>query len=215
MAKRERRSKKNQTGTSQRETGIGDNQMNDEQRYSLIGQYRPRYEKCLLAKKIADKDLKDLGKLVKADLGDDGMDQIKALIEGHTPEGEAAIKARIERDIQVLRWLGVPIGSQGDLFPDNDPTPIIERAFNEGKRQGLAGETHSNPHHHTTEAYRAHHDGYAAGQQTLAQGFKPLDNDNTPRGSIPHDEWHRRMREQNEAVEQAIKNNAVDSLIVN
>ena len=50
-------------------------------------------------------------------------------------------------------------------------------AFSEGKRQGLAGESIKNPHHHTTEAHRAHQAGYDAGQAINAGGIKPLDQE--------------------------------------
>jgi hypothetical protein len=152
--------------------------LSDDQRYSLLEQHRESYERKLAAKKAADKALKDIGKIIKSDLGKNGMAQIKALIEASTPEGEAAIRERISCDAQVLRWLGVPIGTQADFFPDTDRTPLTERAFNEGKRQGLAGESCSNPHHHATEAHRFHNDGYAEGQQTLAtKGFSKLSPD--------------------------------------
>lgn len=151
--------------------------LSDDQRYSLVEQHRGTHERLLAAKKAADAALKNHGKVVKADLGKAGMAQIRAVIEAQTPEGEAAIKARIEQDAQVLRWLGVPIGSQADMFP-TDRTPITERAYAEGKRQGLAGEKQSNPHAPSTEASREFLRGFADGQQTLAtKGFSKLGPD--------------------------------------
>lgn len=150
--------------------------ISDDQRYSLVEQHRQTHERLLAAKKAADNALKNHGKIVKADLGTAGLAQIKCLIEASTPDGEAAIKARIQQDAQVLRWLGVPIGTQTDFFPDNDRTPLTERAFKEGKRQGLAGEPINNPHHHTTAAHKSFNDGFAEGQTTLAtKGFSKLD----------------------------------------
>jgi hypothetical protein len=183
--------------------------LSDDQVYSLTEQHRKDYEIALAAKKSADKRLKDIGKIIKADLGKHGMAQIKALIEGASPEGTAAIKARIERDAQVLRWLGEPIGTQSEMFP-TDRTPLAERAFAEGKRQGLAGTRNENPHHQSTEAYHKHNEGYDAGQATLASGFKPLDN--TPKGSTPASDWQTRTREQNREVENAIKTGTVERL---
>lgn len=181
-------------------------ELSDDQRYSLAEQHREKYEILLAAKKKATNELQQFGIIVKADLGKDGLDQIKAIIEGKTPEGEAAIKARIERDVQVLRWLGVPIGTQTELFPTNDRTPITERSFAEGKRQGLAGENNNNPHHHTTEAHRAHNDGYAKGQEINASRIKKLDD--TPKGSVPREQWQKQLRENNDDVERQIKESA-------
>ncbi|MCC8963732.1 hypothetical protein H8A95_15790 [Bradyrhizobium sp. Pear76] len=101
------------------------------------------------------------------------------------------------------------------MFPSDDRTPLADRAFNEGKRQGLAGESCNNPHHVTTEAHRRHNDGYAVGQEQLAsKGFKKLDGedddeegDGRPRGSFTD-----QVRDQNDRVQQAIKTGTVDQL---
>ncbi len=181
--------------------------LSDDQRYSLVEQHRQTFERLLATKKAADAALRNHGKIVKADLGKHGIDEIKGVIEGATPEGEAVIKARIERDVRVLRWMQVPIGTMEDLFPTNDRTPLTERAFADGKRQGLAGERQNNPHHHTTEAHRFHNDGYASGQETLAtKGFSKTD------GAVPKDEWAKRTAEQNAAVTEAIKTGTVHQL---
>ena len=152
--------------------------ISDDQLYSLTEQHRKKYELVLEAKKKANKALIDLGKIIKADLGAKGLQDIKDLIALSTPEGETAMKAEMERQAKVMRWMNIPIGTQGGLFADADRTPLTERSFNEGKRQGLAGESNNNPHHHTTEAHRFHNDGWADGQKTLAtKGFAKLDPD--------------------------------------
>jgi hypothetical protein len=154
--------------------------ISDDQLYSLTEQHRQKYELVLDAKNKANKALIDYGKIIKSDLGAKGLQDIKDLIRLDTPEGEAAMKAEMERQARVLRWMGFPIGSQGALFGDTDRTPIAERAFNDGKRQGLAGERQNNPHHHTTEAAREHDRGFAEGQETLAtKGFSKLDPSDT------------------------------------
>jgi ribosome modulation factor len=185
--------------------------LSDDQRYSLVEQHRQTYERLTKAKDDAGNALKNFGRIVKADLGKDGMAEIKGVIEGSTPQGETAIKARIERDVRILRWMQVPIGTMEDLFPANDRTPITERAFKEGKRQGLAGESCDNPHHHTTEAHRSFESGYAEGQTTLAQkGFSKLAD--TPSGSMPRDQWAKKTAEETAAVEAAIKTGTVHLL---
>lgn len=152
--------------------------ISDDQIYSLTELHRQKYEVVLEARKKANKALIDLGKIIKSDLGAKGLQDIKDLIALSTPEGEATMKAEMERQARVMRWMNIPIGTQGGLFADADRTPIAERAFNEGKRQGLAGEPVSNPHHHTTEAAREHDRGFAEGQKTLAtKGFSKLDDD--------------------------------------
>lgn len=153
-------------------------EMSDDQLYSLTEQHRQKYERFLEAKHAANKALIDYGKIIKSDLGAKGLADIKGLIELATPEGEARMKADVERQVRLFRWMQVPIGSMGDMFADADRTPLTERAFNEGKRQGLAGEPVNNPHHHTTEAHRFHNDGWAEGQKAKAtKGFSKLEPD--------------------------------------
>jgi hypothetical protein len=203
------RNKKGEGGASTKPKTTAE-ALSDDQRYSLVEEHRQTYERLLAAKKTADNALKNHGKVIKADLGKHGMSQVQALIEASTPEGEAAVKERIRRDAEVLRWLGVPIGTQTDMFPV-DRTPAVERAYAEGKRQGLAGESCNNPHHHATEAHREHNRGYEDGQETMARnGFKKLDD--TPKGSVPREEWQRQTAADNEAVSEAIKSGTVHQL---
>lgn len=168
-------SKANKATTAPKQTA---DSISDDQLYSLTEQHRQKYELVLQKKKDANKALIDLGKIIKADLGAKGLQDIKDLIALSTPEGEATMKAEMERQVRVMRWMNIPIGTQGALFADADRTPIAERAYAEGKRQGLAGEKQSNPHAPSTEASREFLRGFADGQQTLAtKGFSKLGPD--------------------------------------
>jgi hypothetical protein len=90
-------------------------------------------------------------------------------------KGEERLKERIEEQLRIARWMGVPIGTQTDLFPEVDPTPIDDRAFTLGKMHGLAGEPRKPPHAPETSAYRRYMDGFSEGQDALARsGFKPF-----------------------------------------
>jgi ribosome modulation factor len=154
----------------------GANGMSDDRRYSLTNTHRKRYEELLALKKRADAELKIHCRDIKSDLGAKGLADIKDLIALATPEGEVAIKAEMERQARVLRWMNIPIGTQGSLF-ETDRRPIAERAFAEGRRAGLAGEPRNNPHHETSDAYSHYVDGFREGQEILAtSGFKPTDD---------------------------------------
>lgn len=168
------KSKKEKASSTPKQTA---ETISDDQLYSLTETHRQKYEIVLEAKNKANKALIDLGKIIKADLGAKGLQDIKDLIALDTPEGEAAMKAEVERRVRLLRWMQVPIGSMGDMFAETDRTPIKDRAFSEGKRQGLAGESINNPHHAATEAARAHQAGYDAGQAINAGGIKKLEPD--------------------------------------
>jgi hypothetical protein len=190
--------------------------ISDDQLEALFFQSKRDYEQNLATKKKADADFKNCCKRIKAELGKRGVAEIKLAIALGTDVGEADAKADIESTLRVMRWMGIPLGTQADLFPDNDPTPITDRAFAEGRRHGLAGEPRSNPHHHTTEAAHSYEGGFLEGQEVLGtKGFNPTDDSPQGSGSTPSDEWLRRTREQNEQVSQAIKSGTIDSLTQN
>jgi ribosome modulation factor len=149
--------------------------MSDDQRAKLTFQLKGKYERVLAAKKAADKALKDVGKEIKADLGKGGLQDIKDMIRLAEPEGEQELKDAMERRARVMRWLGMDVGHQSDMFADTDRRPITEKAFAEGKKAGLAGETHKNPYHQTNDGHQAWNDGYVEGQGVILARMKPLD----------------------------------------
>lgn len=150
--------------------------ISDDQLQALFFQSKRDYEKMLGIKKKADADFKTCCKRIKAEIGKRGVDEIKLAILLGDEEGEADAKGDIESTLRVMRWMGVALGTQADLFPDIDPTPITDRAFADGRRHALAGESRDNPHHHTTEAARSYESGYDKGQgEKITAGIKPLD----------------------------------------
>lgn len=155
----------------------GDNmpgKLTDEQRHALTAIHLGAYEKALKAKKKADADFKNACKLAKADLGEQAIPQIKLMIQLETPEGEAALKAKVQEQLQVMRWANVNIDFQGDLFPEVDRRDAEEKAFQEGKRAGLTGKSKQPPHHPGTPQYAAWMSGWEEGQTVVAGGFKPM-----------------------------------------
>lgn len=150
--------------------------ISEDQLQALFFQSKRDYERALGTKKKADADFKNCCKRIKAELGKRGVAEIKLAIMLGSDEGEADAKGDIESKLRVMRWMGLALGSQADLFPDIDPTPIVDRAFAEGRRHALAGEPRANPHHHTTEAARAYNAGYENGQEEkIRTGIKPIE----------------------------------------
>lgn len=145
--------------------------LNDEQMQALAFQHKTTYEKLLAAKKKADADLRNECKLIKAELGADGLDTIKDMIACDTEEGEAKLRATVERQIRVARWMGLPVGLQGSLFDDIDRTPAAEKARGEGKRAGMEAKPRKPPYDPSTEQYREWMAGYDEGQGHNAQKF--------------------------------------------
>ena len=129
------------------------------------------------AKKAADNALKQFGKEIKADLGKGGLQDIKDAIDLDTPEGEERLKEEMARRARVMRWMGLPIGSEPDMFGGPDRRPVTEKAFAEGKAAGLKAEPFRNPYHQTNPGNAEYAKGYEAGQKTNMAGFKQLDTE--------------------------------------
>jgi len=155
----------------------GHNQLSDEQVQALFFQHKKRYEAALAVKKKADADFKTSCKLAKSEIGDDAVERIKYAIELETEEGEAKLKARMERQAEVARWMGLPIGAQASLFGE-DRTPGDDRAFAEGKRAGMEGKERRPTYDVTTSQSRKWLEGYDAGQEVnrslMADAMMPL-----------------------------------------
>jgi len=169
---------KRATRAAPAEDGIGHNsgELTDEQRQKLHLQHKGKYEKTLKAKKAADADFRNACKLAKSELGDFAVLQIKLAIAMDSPEGELKIKARLEAEAQVLRWNGLPIGHQDELFGE-DRTPSVEKAFNAGKAAGMAGEHCKPPHDASTPQGQNWISGWNAGQAVNLGGIKQKADD--------------------------------------
>lgn len=154
------------------------NELSEEQLQGLMFRHKERYEHLLGLKKVADKSLKDFCKIIKADLGDGGLDDIKVAIQLETAEGEARFKERMERQARVARWMGLDLGTQGSLFGE-DRRPGEDKAFEEGKRAGMSGKERRPPTYDPSSPQaRAWLKGYDAGQEVnrslMQDAIKPL-----------------------------------------
>ena len=152
------------------EPGHNGGDMAEKDRKTLFFINRNVYVKLAAAKKAADAALKNHGKQIKADLGENGLAQIKEYERARTPEGKAKIQAEIEAKREAWRWAGLPVNTQADLF--GKLAPIDEEAFEAGEESGLCGETYNNPHDITSLAGRKYEEGWKSGQAQLFAGIK-------------------------------------------
>ncbi|RVC05816.1 hypothetical protein EN883_03940 [Mesorhizobium sp. M7A.F.Ca.AU.002.06.1.1] len=146
-------------------------QLSDDQLQGLTRQHAAKRAKLLEAEKKTKADRMNFDKIIKSDLGATGLANIKLLLDLETPEGEARIKADMERQAMVARWAGLAIGTQGALF-DQDRRPVEDRAFDDGKRDGMSGKTLATSHASGTEAYNKYVEGWHAGQAINAAGIR-------------------------------------------
>lgn len=203
--------------------GLGHNCLSDDDLQALFWQHKRAYVEALARKKDADAKFKNVCKTAKAELGDGSVEDIKTAIELETEEGEARISDRLKRVLRVSRWAGASIGTQFDMFDEGaDKTPADDRAFAEGKRDGLKGEPRKTDYHPSTSQYRRYMDGYQVGQEALVRSkIKPTANDDataapTDSGSdgeaepegLPRSDWQRQMREQVADGDRHIKDTA-------
>lgn len=143
---------------------------------------------AMAAKKEADAKFKNVCKGIKADLGKYGLDQIKDYEAAQTPEGLAELKAKRDASLQAMRFAGVPVNTQLDIFLDR--APLSERAYTEGEEAGLRGDTLANPYNEAStegqEFARGWHDGQGAlfagikQKQETAELIKGADNGEDP-----------------------------------
>lgn len=143
--------------------------IDDEYRALLFqpGGHLERYKDALASKKNADAHLKDVCKIARSELGPNAVKDIKLAIEAETPEGEESIKSRLESQLRVLRWIGLPVGHQGALFASVDLTPAVDKARADGNRAGFRGERCSPPYDPSVPQYSSWMDGWRAGQDIL------------------------------------------------
>lgn len=131
---------------------------------------RRDYLDAQAAQKAANSKMKLVGKAIKADLGKYGLDQIKAYEQAQTAEGLAELKARRDADIQAMRFAGVPVNTQLDIFTDR--VPLNERAYSDGEEAGLRGDTLSNPYNEASPEGQEYARGWHDGQGALFAGIK-------------------------------------------
>lgn len=147
------------------------NELTDEQRHALFENNFAKYLVLSAAAKKAQKALKDHGKIIKADLGDYGLDMIKlrAKIEGDDSDvATAAAKEQVINMLRVMRWSGVPIGHTDDLFENFDARPLEEQAEDFGKIAGMRGEPMKAPERWASgDLYQAWCKGWNAGQEQI------------------------------------------------
>lgn len=163
----------------------GPREMNEDDVRALYGSHKKTYLELLKAKNDAASEFTRNCKLFRADLGADAIANIKLMIQLDTPAGEALVRERINREVKVARWAGVPVGTQGDIFEVIDRAPADEKAYELGKRHALAGQRAENPHSPPVKAYHEYIRGYQDGNAIAAKGIKqkqkpPKDDEFSP-----------------------------------
>ena len=145
--------------------------MSDDQRQALFYDHLKKVRPLITAVKAAQEELSAAFSLAKGELGKTAKKELLDAIAMDTLEGELAIRDNIERQLRVARYIGAGIGTQFDFF--GGATPPLSKAYEEGKRAGLQGETCRPPPHLSQDDAQRWISGHNHGQGVLAQGFRP------------------------------------------
>jgi len=160
-------------------SGATAEQITDDQLQALTRQHAAKRARLVAAEKTARSDRMNFDKVIKSDLGANGLKDIKLLEQLSTPEGEAALKAELERQMRAARWAGLAIGTQANMFGP-DIRSLRERAFEEGKRAGMESTGPLNPpanYSPGSEGYEGYIEGWHVGQAAINKIGKPASDE--------------------------------------
>lgn len=159
------------------------NELTDDQRQVLFFNHLRKIETLKDKLATVNSDLRNAYKVAKAEGFIKKEFDFAFWLE--KDEGEAAVAER-KRQAEIAAWMGVPLGTQADLFSGEAAPSIAEKAYEDGKRSGIKNEVLKPPHGSGTEAYneyvRGWHDGAAVRTTTLreqeegAQLLRPAEN---------------------------------------
>lgn len=161
------------------ETGngsIGHNKppdLTEDEKQALALQWMGKFETSLAAKNKAASEHSNLCKRMKTEIGDDAVDLVKDMLAMRSEEGEAKVRAAVERQMRAARYMAAPMGSQFEMFPDR--MPAEERAFAEGKRDAMAGEPLVNSYDPSVPQHDQYAQGWHAGQKAVSEAQRKRD----------------------------------------
>ena len=130
----------------------------DDQERALFLHHLPKIAEGKAAIEKATNALRVLYKSAKAD-GFVKADFVEAfIIQGQ--DGEKAKKAAIQRSLQIARWLGCDLGTQGDLFAEDPRVPAEDHAYEQGKTACLLGLSPNPPYDPSLPQHKRWMEGY-------------------------------------------------------
>ena len=139
--------------------------LSEDQQRAIFFKHRSDYEKSVNAQKAAAADLKMVVKRIKSE--GTRLADIKLAISLGDPQASTAMRERLERDLQIARWVGAPVGTQFSLLDDVDRQPIDDRVREEGKMAGLNGEKCEAPRTLPGNLVTVWVSGWSEGQEIL------------------------------------------------
>lgn len=150
----------------------GPPELTEEQKQALALQWKKKFVTATGDKDAAVAVLRNMRKQIKAELGDDGVDLVKDMIALESEQGEARIKAAMERQLRAAHYMAAPLGAQFDMFPDRQPAE--DRARAEGMRDAMSGQSLQNPYGQGKQ-HDAYAEGWHAGEKARIEAQRRAD----------------------------------------
>lgn len=147
--------------------------LTDDEQRALTLHHKRLYETADALVEKAKAERTAVADLAKSDLGKGALKDIKDLI---AYGDENKVKAELERTLRLARWMGMPVGTQVHMFE----APVDDRAGEDGKTAGMAGEACAPPKHLAVTAHQKWIAGWHEGQSILASAFKKKREDESP-----------------------------------
>lgn len=158
---------KNKANGESKKNGVGHNSgLTDAESRALTLHHKRLYEAADALVECAKADRKAVADLARADLGKGAVADIKDLIGAGD---DKKIKAKLDREMRIARWAGIPIGFQVDMFTDRRPAE--EKWAEEGRTAGMAGERCEPPAHLSPSASQIWIEHWHGGQAVLMSAF--------------------------------------------
>lgn len=90
-------------------------------------------------------------------------------------DDDEALREQRRREETIARWMGLEIGAEPSLLDELERMPSVDKAYEEGKRAGAAGEDRVSPYDQVGEQTQHWLRGHGDGQALIASAMKKLD----------------------------------------
>lgn len=156
----------------EREASSGDNSaLTPQQQEERFHRHLDEYVEADAKVKSAAGAFRNLKGRIKDEGGD--IEELKIACQLENEEGTIKQKATLAKIARVSRYMGVPLGTQFELFGQPAPDAEYERGFGIGKSEGLEASPRDTSRFATgTRVFDGYHAGYDAGQAMNLGGIK-------------------------------------------
>lgn len=149
--------------------------LNDDQLAMLAWDHKKKIDAIQTKIKTLQADMGQAKKLAKKEMGVDALEILKDLKDLETGDGDKKLTNAVRRILRSARWAGSKLGTQFELLEQVDRTPLVDKAYEDGKRAAMKGERADCPHDTGTAARERWLEGYGDGNaEKIRATIKPM-----------------------------------------